>query len=185
MFTDCIGPSLYAAKQGRPVKVWGLLYKGHLCIHVLPEDASTKSGSAHMNQGRYQKMVRLHAKRWLRECNKGRLPHRVPLVQDHEKCLWATRSLEVLRSNHLHPIMDYPPSSQDLNVIEGVWAHLRKKLHASAPRGIEKRRDFIKRLHGAVRSLNTSGQDMLVDMCSGFRKRCREVVQRKGGRIDY
>ena len=39
MFTDCIGPSLYAAKQGRPVKVWGLLYKGHLCLLVLPEDA--------------------------------------------------------------------------------------------------------------------------------------------------
>ena len=81
MFADCIGPSLYAAKQGRPVKVWGLLYKGHLCIHVLPEDASTKSGSAHTNQARYQKMIRMHAKWWLRECNKGRLPHRAQLVQ--------------------------------------------------------------------------------------------------------
>ena len=81
--------------------------------------------------------------------------------------------------------MDYPPSSQDLNVIEGVWAHLRKKLYASAPTGIEKRRDFIKRLHGAVHSLNTSEKDRLLDMCSSFQNRCRGVNKRKGSRIDY
>ena len=142
--TDCIGPSLYAARQGRPVKVWGLLYKGHLCIHVLPEDVSTKNGSAHINQGRYQKMIRLHAKRWLRVFNEGRLPHRAQLVHDHGKCLWASCSLEVCRSNHFHPIMG-----------------------------------------GAVRPLNILGKDMLVDMCRGFQKRCREVIQRRGRRIDY
>ena len=65
---------------------------------------------------------------------------------------------------------------QDINVIDGVWAHLLKTLHASAPRGIEKRKDFIKSLHGAVHLLNTSGEDMLVDMCSGFQKHCREVI---------
>ena len=58
--------------------------------------------------------------------------------------------------------------AQDVNVIDGVWAHLRKTLHASAPLGIEKRKDFIKSLHGAVHPLNTSGKDMLVDMCNGF-----------------
>ena len=130
-----------------------------------------------MNQGRFQAMIRRHAKRWLRECNKGRLPHRVQLVMDHEKCLWADRSLEILRRNHLHPILDHPPSSQDLHVIEGVWAHLRKKLHASAPVGTVRREGFIKRLQGAECSLHTSGKDML----SG----CREVLRRKGGRIDY
>ena len=72
--------------------------------------------------------------------------------------------------------MDYPPSSQGLNVIEGVWAHLRGKSHASAPSGIEKRKDFIKRLHAAVRSLNVSSIDMLVDMCSSFQE--RSVVEK-------
>ena len=74
---------------------------------------------------------------------------------------------------------------QDINVIDGIWAHLRVTLHASAPRGIEKRKDFTKSLHSAVHSLNTSGKDMLVDMCSGFRKSCREVVQRRWGHIKY
>ena len=156
--TDCIGTSVYAAKQGRLVKVWGLLYKGHLSIHVLPEDVLTRSGSAHMNQGRHQKKIRLHAKRWLRECNEGRLPLRAQLVQDDGRCLWASCSLEVSRSNHIHSTTDYPPSNHDTNVIEGVWAHMRTKLHASAPRGIEKRKDFIQRLHDAVRALNNSGR---------------------------
>ena len=40
---------------------------------------------------------------------------------------------------------------QDINVIDGVWAHLLKTLHASAPRCIEKRKVFTKSLHGAVR----------------------------------
>ena len=68
---------------------------------------------------------------------------------------------------------------QDISVIDSVWAHFRKTLHASATRGIEKRKDFIKSLHGAVHSLNTSGKVVLVDMCSGFQKRCGEVVQRR------
>ena len=68
---------------------------------------------------------------------------------------------------------------QVINVIDGVWAHLLKTLCASAPRGIKKRKDFIKSLHGAVHSLNTSGKDVLVDMRSGFQKRCGEVVQRR------
>ena len=129
--------------------------------------------------------IRLHAKRWLRECSKGRLPHNVQLIQDHEKCLWAEQSLEALRRNHLHPIMDYPPSSQDLNVIEGVWARLREQLHASTPPGIEKRRDFIRRLHGAVRALSISHKDMLADMCNSLQERCREVLRSKCCRIDY
>ena len=81
--------------------------------------------------------------------------------------------------------MDHPPSNQDLHVIEGVWAHLRKKLHASAPIGIERREDFIKCLQGAVRTLNISGKNMLTEMCSGFQKRSREVLKHKSGRIDY
>ena len=38
IFTDCVGPSLYAAKQGRPVKVWGLLLNGHICSTILCPD---------------------------------------------------------------------------------------------------------------------------------------------------
>ena len=133
MFTECIGPSLYAAKQGRPVKVWGLLYKAHLCTHVLLGDASTKRRSAHVKQIRFQKMFRLHAKRWPRECNKGRSPHRGQAASEYDRCLWADRSLEVFRSNHLHTIMGHTLNNQDVNAPKDVRGHFRKKLNACVP----------------------------------------------------
>jgi transposase len=185
LFTDCIGASLYAAKQGLPVKVWGLLMNGHLCICVLPEDPTTKSGTAHMNGPRFQAMMDRYGKKWLRECNDGKLPHCVSLIQDYEKCLWTKDSIACLRAHHMRPLENYPASSQDLNVIECVWAHLRVRLNKSAPTGIEGRAAFIDRLRRAVRSLNADGSSTLQALCRSMPERCRAVLYRKGGRTDY
>jgi transposase len=185
LFTDNVGPSLYAAKQGKPVKVWGMLCRGRLCIEVLPEDPNTKSGTAHMNGARYQRLISRVGKKWLRQCHKGRLPHSVSLVQDHERCLWADKSIECLSKNHFRVLEDYPPSSPDLNVIEGVWAHLRKELNERAPVHIERREDFIKRLHAAVRVLNTSKMDTLLSMCDTLQERARDVIYLKGARTGW
>ena len=56
IFTGCVGPSLYAAKQGRPVKVWGILLNGHICIHILPTNEKG-DGTAHMNGPWYRAMI--------------------------------------------------------------------------------------------------------------------------------
>ena len=79
-----------------------------LCIQVLPEIASTKRGTARMNQGRFQAMIRRSAKRWLRECNKGRLPHRVELAMDQEKCCGSF----TLSYSPQPPPPNYGPSSE-------------------------------------------------------------------------
>ena len=97
----------------------------------------------------------------------------------------AGGSIQALRANHLHPIMHYPTSSQDLNVIEEVWSHLRTRLFESAPEGIETRADFIRRLHGAVRLLNTSGKATLLKMCRNMRERAQDVPNRRGERTGY
>ena len=97
----------------------------------------------------------------------------------------AGGSLQALRANHLHPIMHDPPSSQDLNVIEEVWSHLRTRLFESAPEGIETRADFIRRLHGAVRSLNTNGKATLLKMSYRSRERAQELLNRRGERAGY
>ena len=178
LFTENVGPSLYAAKQGKPVKVWGLLCNGHLCIDILPEDASTKSGTAHMNQDRYQTMVTKLGKKWLRACHAGKLPHKVSLIQDHEKCLWAAPSVACLEANHLYPL-DTAPTSPDLNVIEGIWALLRKDLITDAPVGIESRTHFIQRLRVAVRRLNRD-RDALLSMCHSLKERAQDVLNGRG-----
>ena len=184
LFADNIDPSLYAAKQGLPVKVWGLLCNGHLCVHILPEDPSTKSGTAHMNGERFQDMISQYGQKWLRACWSGRLLHKVALVQDHEKCLWAEESLACLAVSHLEPLGNYPVCSPDLNVIECVWALLRQRLEMDAPAGIEKRKDFIVRLRTAVRWLN-SKDDVLLKLCHGMRQRARDVLRQKGGRTSW
>jgi transposase len=181
LFTENIGASLYAAKQGAPVKVWGLLCNGHLCIHILPTDETTKSGTAHMNGCRYQAMINRYGKKWVRECHGGRLPHSVTLIQDHERCLWTDGSLACLASSHLKPLEGYPACSPDLNVIENVWAHLREKLNMDSPARIETREAFLVRLRGAVRSLNTTGRDTLLTLCHSMKDRARGVLANKGG----
>ena len=185
LFTDNVGPSLYAAKQGKPVKVWGLLCQGRLCIEVLPEDTATRSGTAHMNCARYQSLISRVGKKWLRLCHGGTLPHSVSLIQDHERCLRAKESTKCLSENHFNALEDFPPSSPDLNVTEGAWAHLRTELNEGAPVGIERREDFIKRLHAAVRVLNTTKKDILLAMCASLHERARDVIKLKGARTGW
>ena len=60
---------------------------------------------------------------------------------------------------------------------------LRKKLENGAPAGIKKRQDFIARLRGAVRWLNSSG--ILLKMCHSMRERARDVLLKKGGRTGW
>lgn len=185
LFTDCVGPSLYAAKQGKPIKVWGFLCMGHLCIEVLPEDSSTKSGTAHMNAWRYQEMIDKYGKKWLRECHGGTLPRSTTLIQDHERCLWTKDSIACLAANNLHVLDNYPVNSPDLNPIECVWAHLRRVLDSGAPAGVESRPAFIKRLRAAVRKLNTTDKETLQSLCGSMHKRADAVIKGRGARTDF
>ena len=82
--------------------------------------------------------------------------------------MWTDRCFKVLRSIHVHPFMEHPPSSQDFNVSEDAWANGWGRVRATAPASIETRKDLGKRLHGVVRPLSISGKDMLTDLCSGF-----------------
>ena len=136
-----------------------------------------------MNQARYQAMIAKHSEKWLRACHGGRLPHRVSLVQDHEKCLWADASLACLAEHHLYPLAT-PTSSPDLDVIEGVWALLRTELNEGAPVGVESREDFITRLGAAVARLNRR-QEILLSMCNSMKDRARDVLEGRGAMTEW
>ena len=181
LFTDNVGPSLYAAKQGKPVKVWGLLANGHLCIFVLPVDEKGKT--YHMNGTNFRDMMSDHALDWKRRCWPSRAPRVVNLIQDHERCLWQKDSISLLKELNMPPVTRYPPNSPDLNPIEQCWSLLRTYLDERAPTGLETREAFIARLHGAVRHLNTSKRDVLLKMCRDQKTRAQEVLDNEGGRI--
>jgi transposase len=183
LFHDNVGPSLYAAKQGQPVKVWGFLANGHLCIHVLP--LADDGRSTHMNGKTYRDVLDSKAADWKRSCWPSRCPRRITLIQDHERCLRQDESLLTLRSHGLHSEERYPKSSPDFNAIENVWSLLRTYLEENAPAGQEGRSDFVRRLHGAVRHLNTTRRDELSHLCHNMKERADAVLKLKGARSKW
>ena len=133
-----------------------------------------------MNGTRFQAMVRTHAPRWLAACFPRRRPARVPLVMDYEKCLRTAESLRTLRAAGLHVVKRHPKYSPDLNAIEGVWHLLRQHLDAGAPAGKESRPEFVQRLRGAVRSLNTTHRGTLLTLCTNQQTRAQDVLALEG-----
>ena len=105
LYNDNVGPSLYAAKQGRPVKVWGFLANGKLCVYVLP--ASGDDDTTHMNGRLLRWMITRYAKQWISSCW-ARPPAKVRLVMDYEGCLRQTQSLECFRQHGLHAQPNFP-----------------------------------------------------------------------------
>ena len=59
------------------------------------------------------------------------------------------------------------------------------EVNKKAPPYIEKRVDFVKRLHNAARKLNTSRADVLKKINENHWERVEQCVERNGGRTDY
>ena len=182
LFSDNVGPSLYKC-QGAPVKVWGLLANAHLRIEVLP--MGDENGTTHMNGERYRSLVRRRFSEWIGSCFPVRRPRWINLVQDGEKCLWQPESVATLNEHNFCPLEMYPPSSPDLNPIENVWHRLRQILDDGAPVSLENRNDFISRLHGVVRSLNTTHRDELKAICTSMHDRGKDVLLHNGARTKW
>ena len=85
LYSDNVGPSLYASSQGRPVKVWGMLSNGVFSYQVLPADGNR---TTHMNGARYRRLLTQNGVKWLRKSHRGRKPRTAYLVHDHERCLY-------------------------------------------------------------------------------------------------
>ena len=82
LYNDNVGPSLYAAKQGAPVKVWGFLANGHLCIYVLASDVD--DSTTHMNGPLFRRMMSRYSQQWIGNCW-ARRPPIIRLVMDYER----------------------------------------------------------------------------------------------------
>jgi hypothetical protein len=174
LFEDNIGPSMYAKAQGFPVKIWGFLGNGRLEYWVLPRDANARTKTTHMNGKRYQDLAASKFVGWRKACFGDNKP--CDLIQDHERCLWSTASVEALKKAGCPPVENYPACSPDLNAIENVWAELRKRLAETEVVHLESRADFIARLRRCVNWLNENKAEEMLGLCTNQKKRARDVL---------
>ena len=182
LYSDNVGPSLYASSQGRPVKIWGMLANGFISYHVLPADGSR---TKHMNGERYRGLLRSKTTAWLRNSYGARVPRTRYLVHDHERCLYQKGSLSAARDLGWTVLTQHPKCSPDLNPIEGFWARLRQLLDDRAPQGMETRAAFLERLRRTVRWMNQNLTDDLKEMCTDLHIRAAAVRALRGAKTQF
>jgi len=174
---DCIGPSSYAKAQGEGIKIWGLLHRGQFKVHIMPSGQN-------MTGKYYQKTISSKLHVWIHGKKKRKIKSKTKMIQDNERALWTQGAQKSFKEHQIKP-MRIPVSSPDLNPIETVWAHLRDYLNLRPPAEIEKRREFIMRIHNAVKHLNDTKGDMLKKLCTTIKKRAREVISAGGSRTRH
>ena len=164
LYGDCVSPSCYSKGQGAPVRIWGMLANGHLSIAVLPERQC-------MNSENYAELVEENFPKWSRGCEY--------LVQDFESCLRSKEALAALREVGLELVKGCPRVSQDFNAIENAWKFLRERLDETMPTRLEKRAQFIARLHAAVAWVNKNKKTSLVYLSKNQKERADDCLSSK------
>ena len=180
MWSDNVGPSLYAKAQGLLVKIWGFFANGILQYSVLPKDGAR---TTNMNGDRYEWLIGKHFAAWRRTCLEDDLP--VHIVQDHERCLWQDRNVRALRVAGCLLVTQHTKYSPDLNAIEGQWRILRERLELTAPVEIESREQFITRLRTTVTWLNTNRSEDALALCVNQKQRARDLELLDGAKTKW
>ena len=180
LYEECVGPSGYAKSQGTSVRIWGLLVAGVLFVYVLPDGVV-------MNQVWYQWVVKTKFPQWLRKALGRRRAKKASLVQDHERCLWATGSQDAIKAIGVKLLANYPKCSQDLNPIETAWREIRARLAVTMPRRMEDRASFVARLRTTVAWINRNRRDYLRQLCAPETRKqwSRDVQAMNGGRTSH
>lgn len=182
LHSDNVGPSMYAASQGKPVKVWGVLANGRFSYCVLPADGAR---TTHMNGRRYRSMLKTKAKKWLRHSYGRRVPSTLHLVKDGETCLWTDDALKAECAVGLQTFRRHPKYSPDLNAIEGFWGRLRQLLDDRAPEAAETRADFLVRLRRTVQWMHDNLAAEMMGMCTNQHERADAVLNLEGARTEF
>ena len=141
-------------------------------------------GTAHMNGARYGALIRSRFALW-RQKLFGPISGRLPLVQDHERCLWMAPNLEALRKAGFAVVEDFPKHSPDLNAIEGWWARLRQRLEDTAPDSFESRKQFVARMRRTVSWMAANWREDALHLATNQKERARAVLAADGGRTRW
>ena len=108
------------------------------------------------------------------------LPLNWMFMQDGAPCHRSLVAKSWLRDNFI-TVLDWPAYSPDLNPIENLWGILVRKVYANQSQ-FEDSKSLVDCIVAAWNNLSTETLESLVN---SMQKRCVEVVQAKGKKIDY
>ena len=75
--------------------------------------------------------------------------------------------------------MDWPAQSPDLNPIENIWAYIKYKLCRAKMTSLEMLKEEIHRIW------NNLPSRFFTNMAKSMNKKCRQVIEKKGGWIKH
>jgi hypothetical protein len=121
------------------------------------------------------KAYRLNAARYVQRClspvHKDLMKNGRIFQFDGARCHVAKRSVEYLTKKDVKYIPDWPPYSPDLNMIEGLWGVLKKRIAQRVPRGY----DELVRV--AKEEWNRIPESTIDAYVLGFRGKCSALVR--------
>lgn len=109
-------------------------------------------------------------------------------MQDNAKIHKARATLQFLDDWGINVLEDWPPYSPDLNPIEHIWWHLKKKLEELHPelRGMGKGVEALKALQkGLLEAWDAIDESIFEGCWKSMKSRCQAVIDAKGWYTKY
>ena len=101
------------------------------------------------------------------------------VVQDNARYHTTPDIFQFCNQNGIN-VLQWPPCSPDLNVIENFWALLKRYIRKRRPRNIEQLMDFMNHFR-----LLPSTRALCANLYRSFPDRCDEVMDNLGYRTKY
>ena len=162
--------SIIYKQEAHPIKlmVWGgvsLKYKANLIIFEKGET---------MNSSNYVKKVLKGAQFW--DQMDALYPEGWVYMHDNAPPHVASKTNEYIESVNW-VVLDWPPHSPDLNIIEHIWAWMKRKVSELNPQSVD---DLVMILNDVWNSID---QNYINNLVSSMPKRLKYVIENNGGQI--
>jgi len=159
-------PEIYGPKPyGSKTNVWGgITSRGALSLEVFRN---------YLNSIDYVKIIR-RRKNYLDDL----FPDGYYWMQDRDSKHKADIGQDFI-NEELDKIMQWPKASIDLNPIENVWAWLKRSVTSDQPKSLDEMEDSI------IANWRFVTAEFLRPFYESMPQRMKEVIARKGGKIDY